>query len=54
MVALEGYGLEIVERVPLRVRPSKYNARYLRTKHEKLGHLFDMDEFEADEKQEWW
>ena len=54
VVALEGYGLEIVERVPLRVRPSKYNARYLRTKHEKLGHLFDMDEFEADEKQEWW
>src|SRR5262247_460694 len=54
VVALEGYGLEIVERLPLRVRPSKYNARYLRTKHEKLGHLFDMDEFEADEKPEWW
>jgi hypothetical protein len=26
----------------------------LQTKHEKLGHLFDTDEFEADERQEWW
>jgi hypothetical protein len=26
----------------------------LQTKHEKLGHLFDADEFEADERQEWW
>jgi 3,4-dihydroxy 2-butanone 4-phosphate synthase / GTP cyclohydrolase II len=54
VVALEGFGLQIVERVPLRVRPGKYNARYLQTKHEKLGHLFDADEFEADERQEWW
>ncbi|MBM3223581.1 MAG: bifunctional 3,4-dihydroxy-2-butanone-4-phosphate synthase/GTP cyclohydrolase II [Candidatus Tectomicrobia bacterium] len=54
VVALEGYGLDIVERVPLRIRPSKYNARYLQTKHEKLGHLFDMDEWHADEKHEWW
>jgi len=54
VVALEGFGLQIVERVPLRVRPGKYNARYLQTKHEKLGHLFDANEFEADERQEWW
>jgi len=54
VVALEGFGLEIVERVSLRVRPGKYNARYLQTKHEKLGHLFDVGDFEADEKQEWW
>ena len=54
VVALEGFGLQIVERVPLRVRPGKYNARYLQTKHEKLGHLFDAGEFEADERQEWW
>jgi 3,4-dihydroxy 2-butanone 4-phosphate synthase / GTP cyclohydrolase II len=54
VVALEGFGLQIVERVPLRVRPGKYNARYLQTKHEKLGHLFDAGEFEADEKHEWW
>ncbi len=52
VVALEGYGLQIAERVPLRIRPGKYNARYLQTKHEKLGHLFDLEEFEADDKRE--
>ncbi len=54
VVALEGYGLQIVERLPLQIRPGKYNARYLRTKHEKLGHLFDAEEFAVDEKHEWW
>lgn len=38
IVGLEGYGLEVVERVPLIVRPSKSNKMYLRTKKEKLGH----------------
>ncbi|MEW6662663.1 MAG: bifunctional 3,4-dihydroxy-2-butanone-4-phosphate synthase/GTP cyclohydrolase II [Bacillota bacterium] len=36
---LEGYGLEVVERVPLEICPSKTNYRYLMTKKEKLGHL---------------
>jgi 3,4-dihydroxy 2-butanone 4-phosphate synthase/GTP cyclohydrolase II len=36
---LEGYGLEIVEQVPIRIKPNKHNERYLRTKKEKLGHL---------------
>jgi 3,4-dihydroxy 2-butanone 4-phosphate synthase/GTP cyclohydrolase II len=36
--ALEGYGLEIVERVPILAEPNPYNARYLATKREKLGH----------------
>lgn len=53
-VALEGFGLEIVERVPVQVRPGKYNFNYLRTKHEKLGHLLDAEEFETPEKHEWW
>jgi 3,4-dihydroxy 2-butanone 4-phosphate synthase/GTP cyclohydrolase II len=39
---LEGYGLEIVERVPLRVLPNDENIRYLRTKQEKLGHLLEI------------
>lgn len=39
--ALEGYGLEIVERVPISVTPGKENARYLETKKKKLGHLID-------------
>lgn len=38
LVGLEGYGLEVVEQVPIRVPPNPHNARYLRTKREKLGH----------------
>ena len=39
VVGLEGYGLEIVEQVPIRVKPNKHNKGYLQTKREKLGHL---------------
>jgi 3,4-dihydroxy 2-butanone 4-phosphate synthase/GTP cyclohydrolase II len=39
VVGLEGYGLEIVEQVPIRIKPNPHNARYLKTKREKLGHL---------------
>jgi len=39
VVGLEGYGLEIVEQVPIKVKPNPHNARYLKTKREKLGHL---------------
>lgn len=38
-IALSGYGLEIVERVPLEIEPNKENIRYLRTKKERMGHL---------------
>ena len=38
---LEGYGLSIVERVPLETTPTRQNLAYLRTKREKLGHLLD-------------
>jgi len=39
--SLEGYGLSIVERVPLETRPTEENIGYLRTKREKLGHLLE-------------
>lgn len=39
MTGLSGYGLEIVERVPIEICPNDYNERYLETKKEKLGHI---------------
>jgi 3,4-dihydroxy 2-butanone 4-phosphate synthase/GTP cyclohydrolase II len=39
IVGLEGYGLEVVERVPIEIAPNHVNARYLETKRDKLGHL---------------
>jgi 3,4-dihydroxy 2-butanone 4-phosphate synthase/GTP cyclohydrolase II len=36
--ALMGYGLEITERIPLEVEPNKYNAFYMHTKKERMGH----------------
>ncbi|EEF57100.1 bifunctional 3,4-dihydroxy-2-butanone-4-phosphate synthase/GTP cyclohydrolase II [Pedosphaera parvula] len=39
VVGLEGYGMEIVEQVPIKIRPNPHNAKYLKTKREKLGHL---------------
>jgi 3,4-dihydroxy 2-butanone 4-phosphate synthase/GTP cyclohydrolase II len=41
---LEGYGLEIVERVPLRTSPTDENIAYLRAKQEKMGHLLDIED----------
>ena len=38
LVGLEGYGLEIIEQVPIRIPPNPHNAKYLKTKREKLGH----------------
>ena len=43
-VGLEGYGLEIVENVPLEVQPNEYNKFYMHTKKEKMGHdLHNVD-----------
>lgn len=44
---IEGYGLEIVETVPLEVPPTRENLAYLRTKAEKLGHLIHVEEADA-------
>ncbi len=41
IIGLEGYGLEIIERVPLEIKPNTLNQRYLKTKKEKLGHILE-------------
>lgn len=42
-VGLEGYGLEIVENVPIEITPNQYNERYLRTKKERMGHTLHFN-----------
>ncbi len=41
IVGLEGYGLEIVERVPIEIAPNEFNRDYLAAKRDKLGHLIN-------------
>ena len=38
-VGLEGYGLEVVETIPLEIQPNDYNAFYMQTKKERMGHI---------------
>lgn len=42
IAGLEGYGLQVVERVPIEMCPNRVNRRYLKTKKEKLGHLLQI------------
>jgi 3,4-dihydroxy 2-butanone 4-phosphate synthase/GTP cyclohydrolase II len=49
VVGVEGYGLRIVERVPIQIPPNENNVKYLRTKKEKMGHLLDEMEQESAE-----
>jgi 3,4-dihydroxy 2-butanone 4-phosphate synthase/GTP cyclohydrolase II len=48
VVGLEGYGLKITKRVPLKIKPNEYNVKYLKTKAFKLGHLLDFADKEED------
>ena len=42
-VGLEAYGLEIVENVPIEIKPNEYDYRYLKTKKERMGHNLHLD-----------
>jgi 3,4-dihydroxy 2-butanone 4-phosphate synthase / GTP cyclohydrolase II len=41
VVGIRGFRLEILERVPIEVEPNGHNERYLKTKREKLNHVFE-------------
>ena len=43
IVGLEGYGLIVSERVPIEIKPTGKNVRYLKTKQKKLGHILNFD-----------
>lgn len=45
---LEGYGLTIVENIPLVIEPNKHNAFYLKTKQDKMGHFLDLAQYNLD------
>ncbi|NLG46170.1 MAG: bifunctional 3,4-dihydroxy-2-butanone-4-phosphate synthase/GTP cyclohydrolase II [Gordonia sp.] len=48
-VGLDGYGLEIVERVAMPIRANAENLRYLRTKRDRMGHVLEgLDDFDVD------
>jgi 3,4-dihydroxy 2-butanone 4-phosphate synthase/GTP cyclohydrolase II len=42
IIGFEGYGLKVVEQIPILANPNPYNRRYLETKKKKLGHLIDI------------
>ncbi len=44
MVGLQGYGLEVVEQIPIQVEPNEYNRCYLECKKLKMGHLLNIEE----------
>ncbi|MGV8175077.1 MAG: bifunctional 3,4-dihydroxy-2-butanone-4-phosphate synthase/GTP cyclohydrolase II, partial [Methanothrix sp.] len=44
VIGLEGYGMKIIERVPLEVKPNSVNRRYLETKRDKLHHILLQDD----------
>ncbi|WP_019638985.1 bifunctional 3,4-dihydroxy-2-butanone-4-phosphate synthase/GTP cyclohydrolase II [Paenibacillus fonticola] len=49
ITGLEGYGLEVVDRVPIQIHENEDNSNYLHTKQKKLGHLLNFDVIEQNE-----
>lgn len=50
IAGIEGYGLKIVERVPIEIEPTARNRRYLKTKRDKMGHLLSFIERNVENK----
>ena len=49
IVGLEGYGLSVVERVPMEIKPNQHNHGYLKTKKNKLGHMLENEDLSDKE-----
>ena len=49
-VGLEAYGIEIIDRIPVAIQVNTWNLTYMRTKQEKMGHLFKEDELQLGEE----
>jgi len=43
IIGLSGYGLQVIDRMPIEVAPNEANVRYLRTKKKKMGHILNME-----------
>jgi len=48
-VGLEGYGLKVVENIPIEVEPNEYNEFYLKTKRDRMGHILQKFKYEGEE-----
>jgi 3,4-dihydroxy 2-butanone 4-phosphate synthase/GTP cyclohydrolase II len=48
---LEGYGLTIIDNVPLVIKPNEHNAFYLKTKRDKMGHFLDLAQYNFDNQE---
>ena len=49
-VGLEAYGIEIIDSIPVAIQVNKWNLSYMRTKQEKMGHLFKEDELQLGDE----
>ncbi len=48
VIGLEGYGIEVVETIPIIIHPHEYNRRYLQTKQEKMGHILGIPDVDIN------
>jgi len=48
IIGFEGYGLKVVEQVPIIITPNPYNLHYLETKQKKLGHLLEIPDIDGE------
>ncbi len=49
-VGLEAYGLQVVQTIPLEIKPNRYNRRYLKTKRDRLGHTLQFFKYDGEQQ----